>query len=60
VGRIFPRLDRIREVSIAIAVAVADVAFRRGLTKKSRPPDLAAHIKALMYDPVYVDYVPTF
>jgi malate dehydrogenase (oxaloacetate-decarboxylating)(NADP+) len=58
VGRIFPRLGRIREVSVAIAVAVAEVAFRRGLTKMHRPPDLAAHIQAQMYDPVYVDYVP--
>jgi malate dehydrogenase (oxaloacetate-decarboxylating)(NADP+) len=58
VGRIFPRLDRIREVSIAIAVAVAEVAFQRGLTKMHRPPDLAAHIKGMMYDPAYVDYIP--
>jgi malate dehydrogenase (oxaloacetate-decarboxylating)(NADP+) len=58
VGRIFPRLDRIREVSAAIATAVADVAFRRGLTKMSRPPDLAEYIRTGMYDPAYVDYIP--
>jgi malate dehydrogenase (oxaloacetate-decarboxylating)(NADP+) len=57
-GRIFPRLARIREVSVAIAVAVADVAFQRGLTKMNRPPDLAAHIQAQMYDPSYAEYVP--
>jgi malate dehydrogenase (oxaloacetate-decarboxylating)(NADP+) len=57
VGRLFPRLGRIREVSCAIAVAVADVAFRRGLTKMQRPPDLAAHIQAQMYHPTYPDYL---
>ncbi|MFZ2224923.1 MAG: malic enzyme-like NAD(P)-binding protein [Candidatus Deferrimicrobium sp.] len=57
-GRIFPRLGRIREVSVAIAVVVADVAFRRGLTKMNRPDDLAGHVKARMYDPAYVEYLP--
>jgi len=55
-GRIYPGLDRIREVSAAIAVDVADVAFRSGLTKMNRPADLLKHIKAQMYDPTYVDY----
>jgi malate dehydrogenase (oxaloacetate-decarboxylating)(NADP+) len=57
-GRIYPRLDRIREVSVAIGVAVAEVAFRRGLTKLSRPDDLMGHVKARMYDPVYTEYIP--
>jgi malate dehydrogenase (oxaloacetate-decarboxylating)(NADP+) len=57
-GRIFPRLGRIRDVSVAIAVVVADVAFRRGLTKMNRPDDLMAHVKAHMYDPAYVEYIP--
>jgi malate dehydrogenase (oxaloacetate-decarboxylating)(NADP+) len=52
-GRIYPGLPRIREVSAAIATAVADVAFRRGLTTMSRPADLAAHVKAQMYEPTY-------
>jgi len=56
-GRIYPGLGRIREVSAAIATAVADVAFQRGLTTMSRPADLAAHVKAKMYDPTYVEYV---
>jgi malate dehydrogenase (oxaloacetate-decarboxylating)(NADP+) len=57
-GRIYPRLDRIREVSVAIGAAVAEVAFRRGLTKMSRPEDLVGHIKARMYNPVYTEYIP--
>jgi malate dehydrogenase (oxaloacetate-decarboxylating)(NADP+) len=57
VGRIYPDLARIREVSGAIALAVAETAFARGLARQSRPADLAAHVKAQMYQPVYADYV---
>jgi malate dehydrogenase (oxaloacetate-decarboxylating)(NADP+) len=56
-GRIFPSLTRIREVSAVIATAVAEVAFKRSLTKMNRPSDLSAHIKAQMYDPTYKEYV---
>jgi malate dehydrogenase (oxaloacetate-decarboxylating)(NADP+) len=55
-GRIYPDLRRIREVSAAIAAAVADVVFQRGLTTMKRPADLPAHIKAQMYDPTYMEY----
>lgn len=55
-GRIYPCLDRIREVSTAIAVAVAEVAFRNGLTTMKRPDDLPAYIAAQMYDPAYPEY----
>jgi malate dehydrogenase (oxaloacetate-decarboxylating)(NADP+) len=57
-GRIYPGLERIREVSAAIAVAVAEVAFRQGLTKMDRPDDLLAHVKSQMYDPTHVEYLP--
>ena len=56
-GRIYPSLTRIREVSAVIATAVAEVAFKRSLTKMTRPADLSAHIKAQMYDPTYKEYV---
>jgi malate dehydrogenase (oxaloacetate-decarboxylating)(NADP+) len=57
-GRIYPRLGRIREVSVAIGVAVAEVAFRRGLTKLNRPDDLMGHMKARLYEPTYSEYIP--
>jgi malate dehydrogenase (oxaloacetate-decarboxylating)(NADP+) len=57
-GRIYPGLDRIREVSSAIAIAVAEVAFQGGLTAMKRPDDLPAYIKSQMYDPTHVKYVP--
>jgi malate dehydrogenase (oxaloacetate-decarboxylating)(NADP+) len=52
-GCIYPRLTRIREVSAAIAVAVAEVAFARGLAGIEPPADLEAIIRAQMYDPRY-------
>jgi len=52
-GRIFPPLARIREVSAAIALAVAKVAFARKLTAIAEPPNLPGYIRAKMYDPTY-------
>ncbi|MGC8720562.1 MAG: malic enzyme-like NAD(P)-binding protein, partial [Thermodesulforhabdaceae bacterium] len=56
-GRVYPPLTRIREVSFRIAVAVADVAYRRGLANMSRPDDLEGYISSLMYYPDYESYV---
>ena len=52
-GRVFPALTRIREVSLEIAVAVAEVAYAQGLAREPRPSDLKAFIAAQMYDPKY-------
>ncbi len=57
IGRVFPPLPRIREVSMAIAVAVADVAFQRKLATKPRPGDLDGYIQGLIYEPEYQSYV---
>jgi malate dehydrogenase (oxaloacetate-decarboxylating)(NADP+) len=56
-GLIYPPLTAIREVSAAIAVAVAQVAYQRGLAAQPRPDDLQAHIEAQMYEPCYRSYV---
>ncbi|MBX3066345.1 MAG: NAD-dependent malic enzyme [Anaerolineae bacterium] len=56
-GRIYPSLNRIREVSAVIATAVAEVAYQRGLANYPRPVDLLGYIKAQMYEPVYQSYV---
>ena len=52
-GRIYPDLNRIREVSHAIAIEVAAIAFRRGLARKPEPADLPAAVAAAMYQPAY-------
>jgi malate dehydrogenase (oxaloacetate-decarboxylating)(NADP+) len=55
-GRIYPPLEKIRDVSAAIAVAVAEVAYARDLATKPRPKDLVEDIKSQMYQPVYQSY----
>jgi malate dehydrogenase (oxaloacetate-decarboxylating)(NADP+) len=57
IGRVYPDLKRIREVSLEIAVAVAEVAFKHGLTRIPRPADLRTHIQSAMFDPAYPEYV---
>ena len=56
-GRIYPSLTRIREVSAYIAAAVAQVAYDRDLAADAPPADLLAHVRTFMYQPVYTDYV---
>ena len=56
-GSLYPALSRIREVSVAIATAVAENAYACGLAPDARPADLAAHVRAQMYDPAYRSYV---
>ena len=55
-GRIYPSLNRIREVSAVIAEAVAGVAFERGLARAERPHDLGAAVRGEMFDPTYPIY----
>ena len=53
-GRIYPSLSRIREVSRAIAIEVATQAFDTGLARVERPADIAAAVTAAMFEPHYV------
>jgi malate dehydrogenase (oxaloacetate-decarboxylating)(NADP+) len=55
-GSLYPPLSRVRDVSASIATAVAEIAFRNGLASVARPADLAAHVRAHMYDPSYPSY----
>jgi malate dehydrogenase (oxaloacetate-decarboxylating)(NADP+) len=55
-GQIYPALNRIRAVSATIALAVAELAYKKNLAARPRPADLKAHIRSLMYDPVYPDF----
>ena len=55
-GRIFPALSRIRDVSLQIAVAVAEEAHRAGLARRPRPADLEADMRARIFEPVYRNY----
>ena len=52
-GTLYPPLSDIRDVSLHIAVAVAEKAYQSGAAQAKRPDDLAAYIKDMMYVPNY-------
>jgi malate dehydrogenase (oxaloacetate-decarboxylating)(NADP+) len=54
-GRVYPPLTKIREVSLKIATAVAEAAYCDGLAGRPRPADIAADIAARMFQPAYRD-----
>jgi malate dehydrogenase (oxaloacetate-decarboxylating)(NADP+) len=55
-GSLYPPLSSIRAVSARIAVAVAEVAYQRGLASRPRPANLLEHVQKQMYDPRYPSY----
>ncbi len=55
-GRLFPPLREIRQVSLEIAAAVAGVAYDEGLAQAPRPADLPGAIARAMYDGRYPTY----
>lgn len=57
VGRIYPALTKIREVSIRIAVAVAEEAYRDRLARRAAPSDLEKDIRSRVFEPVYHPYI---
>ncbi len=56
-GNVYPDLQRIREVSVKIAAAVAELAFARNLASVPRPRDITELVQSHMYQPLYQDYV---
>ncbi|MBL1142140.1 MAG: NAD-dependent malic enzyme [Proteobacteria bacterium] len=52
-GMIYPPLSNIREVSYNIALAVAENAYKTGITKAKRPKNLEQNIRDHMYSPDY-------
>jgi malate dehydrogenase (oxaloacetate-decarboxylating)(NADP+) len=55
-GRVYPSLSRIREVSAKIAIAIAELAWKEGLTHRPRPADIASDVRTKMFEPVYPNY----
>lgn len=55
-GCVYPPLNTIRDVSLNIAVKVAEDAFRQGLAGVDRPADLKQDIASRMFVPDYPDY----
>jgi len=55
-GRIYPSLQRIRQVSALIASDVAQIAYDKGLAGKEEPENIMAEIRRYMYQPIYPHY----
>ena len=55
-GRVYPRLSQIREVSAKIAAEVAGIAYREGLAQREAPGDILADIREQMFQPLYPHY----
>lgn len=56
-GSIYPSMRRIREISMKIAMAVADMAYEKDLANVPKPIDMKAFITSRMWEPVYQNYV---
>jgi malate dehydrogenase (oxaloacetate-decarboxylating)(NADP+) len=56
-GRVYPPLTKIREVSLQIAAGVAEMAHRTGIAQAPRPDNLLEDIRERMFQPVYTEYV---
>jgi malate dehydrogenase (oxaloacetate-decarboxylating)(NADP+) len=52
-GTVYPPLERIREVSAAIAAAVGEVAYEQGLASEPQPKDWMARIRSCVFEPEY-------
>jgi malate dehydrogenase (oxaloacetate-decarboxylating)(NADP+) len=55
-GCLYPPLAKIRDTSLVIAAAVAEVAYEKDLATVPEPEDLRAFLKDEMYQPVYPKY----
>jgi malate dehydrogenase (oxaloacetate-decarboxylating)(NADP+) len=56
IGRVYPRLSQIREVSARIASEVARIAYREGLARGDEPEDILADVREQMFQPLYPHY----
>ncbi|SES72050.1 malate dehydrogenase (oxaloacetate-decarboxylating)(NADP+) [Nitrosomonas marina] len=52
-GAVYPSLNRVREVSRSIAVAVCQAAMHDNLARGEIPENLDEYVLSLMYDPLY-------
>jgi malate dehydrogenase (oxaloacetate-decarboxylating)(NADP+) len=56
-GTIYPDLARIRQISLAIASAVANLAWEQGLARFEAPKDIRQYIQERMFHPHYRPYI---
>ncbi len=53
VGLIYPPIESIHETSVRVAIEVARFVFDAGLAREDRPSDIAAFVRAHVYDPAF-------
>ncbi|MFQ6677280.1 MAG: NAD-dependent malic enzyme [Fidelibacterota bacterium] len=56
-GRMYPSLTNIREISLNIAIAVAEYAFENNLTQVPIPDSISKMLKDVIYEPEYKSYI---
>jgi len=56
-GTIYPDLAKIRQISLAIAAAVARLAWEQGLAQYAEPKDIRQYVRDRMYHPQYRPYI---
>ena len=56
-GRVYPSLKRIREVSAYIGAAVAEVAFKDGLAGIEKPDNVLEFVRSKQWEPKYETFV---
>ena len=55
-SNVYPKIDKIREISAKIAAVVCNVAFEEGIATIERPKDLLSFVRKKMYHPDYIPY----
>ena len=58
-GRVYPPLSNIRDVSIKIAVKIAEFCYKKNLAAHyPEPEDKAAYIRSQLYSTEYESFIP--
>lgn len=57
-GQLYPRIPRLREVTSAVAIAVARAAMRDGAAREIDEPELRRRIAELQWEPRYAPLAP--
>jgi malate dehydrogenase (oxaloacetate-decarboxylating) len=55
---LLPPVEELRDTSLAVAVAVAEAAWRDGVARATPQADLSQHVKHHMWEPIYRPIVP--
>jgi malate dehydrogenase (oxaloacetate-decarboxylating) len=55
---LLPPVEKLRETSVAVAVAVARAAWEDGVARADAPPDLIRRVREVMWQPVYRPIIP--